>query len=387
MKIANLREAAMEWTVTIEGPDEFGEIQRAQVQIEKGFERLASGEIGLSIDDGKRIMSALQEFVVKEQLATYALARRVCVSCERLRPVKDYTSRKIRTVFGTVVVKNPRWMVCQRCFPHFSMAFTVLGEICPDRATPELMELTARLGSMLPYRKAAELLAEFLPIEPTEGHQTVRKRTLTLGARLEDQSLRQVRETPPLACERKQLELGMPDDPLREFVVSIDTAHIRSADQKTARDFEIVIARCGRGGRGMPPGHYFATSNTSQLEMRARTLQALQFEGYSGHGEVTILSDGAEIMSGCQRRCQNQRRILSTDGVDALYSAASRCRVEMWRGGCRSDISVPAPFVWRCLTSSTMAPFPHPAHRTGQADFPHPALGQDVTPSHTARRI
>ena len=30
----------MKWTVTIEGPDEFGEIQRAQVQIEKGFERL-----------------------------------------------------------------------------------------------------------------------------------------------------------------------------------------------------------------------------------------------------------------------------------------------------------------------------------------------------------
>src|SRR6266404_7887709 len=28
-----------------------------------------------------------------------------------------------------------------------------------------------------------------------------------------------------------------------------------------------------------------------------------------------------------------------------------------------------------------MAPFPHPAHRTGQADFPHPALGQDFTSS------
>ena len=25
--------------------------------------------------------------------------------------------------------------------------------------------------------------------------------------------------------------------------------------------------------------------------------------------------------------------------------------------------------------------FPHPAHRTGRADFPHPALGQDFTPS------
>jgi len=45
MKIADFREAAMEWTVTIEGPDEFCEMQRAQVQIEKGFGRLASGEI------------------------------------------------------------------------------------------------------------------------------------------------------------------------------------------------------------------------------------------------------------------------------------------------------------------------------------------------------
>ena len=43
-------------------------------------------------------------------------------------------------------------------------------------------------------------------------------------------------------------------------------------------------------------------------------------------------------------------------------------------------MSVAASFVWRCLSSSTMAPFPHPAHRTGQADFPHPALGQDLTP-------
>src|SRR3974390_573879 len=44
-------------------------------------------------------------------------------------------------------------------------------------------------------------------------------------------------------------------------------------------------------------------------------------------------------------------------------------RVEVWRGGFRSNISVAAPFVWRCLTGSTVAPFPHPAHRTGRADL------------------
>src|SRR5258706_13929407 len=60
-----------------------------------------------------------------------------------------------------------------------------------------------------------------------------------------------------------------------------------------------------------------------------------------------------------------------------VAATAALGRVEMWRGFCRSDISVSAPFVWRCLSGSTVAPFPHPAHRTGHADLPHPALGQD----------
>src|SRR5438132_14252359 len=55
-------------------------------------------------------------------------------------------------------------------------------------------------------------------------------------------------------------------------------------------------------------------------------------------------------------------------------------RVGVWRSGGRPSISVAAPFGWRCLTGSTMTPFPHPAHRTGHADLPHPALGQDLTP-------
>ena len=48
----------------------------------------------------------------------------------------------------------------------------------------------------------------------------------------------------------------------------------------------------------------------------------------------------------------------------------------------RWDLSVAGPFVCRCLTSPAMRPFPHPAHRTGRADLPHPALGED---SHNRR--
>jgi hypothetical protein len=61
-------------------------------------------------------------------------------------------------------------------------------------------------------------------------------------------------------------------------------------------------------------------------------------------------------------------------------------RVEMWRGCCRPNISVAAPFVWRCLTGSTLAPSPHPARQTGHADFPHPAFSRPVRPSLSAGR-
>ena len=62
---------------------------------------------------------------------------------------------------------------------------------------------------------------------------------------------------------------------------------------------------------------------------------------------------------------------------------AGNGRVRMWRGGLRISLSVAAPFVWRCLNSETITPFPHPPHRTGHADLPHPALGQELTPLHT----
>ena len=69
------------------------------------------------------------------------------------------------------------------------------------------------------------------------------------------------------------------------------------------------------------------------------------------------------------------------------YCTTGYGRVEMWRGGLRFCLSVAAPFVWRCLNSLTITPFPHPAHQTGHADFPHPAFGQNITPSPTARYV
>ena len=55
---------AVEWTITIEGKNEFGDSCRKEVRIDKTWERLFDGDLGLSIEDGKKIMEALQNAVV-----------------------------------------------------------------------------------------------------------------------------------------------------------------------------------------------------------------------------------------------------------------------------------------------------------------------------------
>lgn len=287
---------AVEWTITIEGKNEFGDVCRREMSITKSWESLFDGDIGLSIDAGKKIMAALQSAVVAHEAEAYSLFRRVCPDCHTFRPIKDYTARQIRTVFGTVKVRNPRWMLCRDCHPGMHTAFAPLSEICPDRATPELMELTARLGSMMPYRQAAKVLAEFLPIEPTETHATVRKRTIRIGERLDDQIVRETWRARSQTDDRRQLEMQLPGDRRKEFVISIDTAHVRSAESNSARNFELVVARCGRGGRGEAGGRYFVTSSTEQQAIRDRALHALGEVGYRGFGDVTVISDGAEIL-------------------------------------------------------------------------------------------
>ncbi|ESY18714.1 hypothetical protein X751_16390 [Mesorhizobium sp. LNJC395A00] len=46
----------------------------------------------------------------------------------------------------------------------------------------------------------------------------------------------------------------------------------------------------GRGERG---GRYFVTGSTDQQAIRDHALHSLQ-EGYSGFGDVTVISDGAK---------------------------------------------------------------------------------------------
>ncbi|BDV37038.1 hypothetical protein DSM21852_02910 [Methylocystis bryophila] len=61
------------------------------------------------------------------------------------------------------------------------MRWKITCDIRPNQETPELMELSARMGSLMPYRKAADMLAEFLPIPSIDSFMTLRHREMKLG--------------------------------------------------------------------------------------------------------------------------------------------------------------------------------------------------------------
>ena len=55
---------AVDWTIMIEGKHEFGDVCRKAVRIDKSWESLFDGDIDLSIEGSKTIMTALQSAVV-----------------------------------------------------------------------------------------------------------------------------------------------------------------------------------------------------------------------------------------------------------------------------------------------------------------------------------
>ena len=112
--------------------------------------------------------------------------RRICRRCYRWTALKDYRRRKVDTVFGAVSFRSPRNVSCA-CEPpwYLETAFCPLWPIIPERATPELLALQAKLAAQMSYRQVVETMREFLSVSEKINDVTVRIRTLRIGTRID----------------------------------------------------------------------------------------------------------------------------------------------------------------------------------------------------------
>src|SRR3977135_4309441 len=144
----------------------------------------STAEVRLTLAGGNRTRAGLQDHFVRAQAEEYCRERRLCSHCGSQRPLKDVRARRLLSVFGTVEIRAPRFMPCRYAVTRRQI-HNPLAEIMPDRCTPEYERIIAKMGSLLPYRRARTLLSEFLPLADVPAVETTRQRTLHVGARLE----------------------------------------------------------------------------------------------------------------------------------------------------------------------------------------------------------
>ncbi len=156
--------------------------------------------LGLSLNDGKRILQQLQQVFAAAQADELCALHRACQRCRRWNPIKDYRQRKVETVFGPIRLTSPRIVSCP-CEPpwYLETPYSPLVALIRERATPELQLLHGKPCASMSYRQAASgkrqaasgerqaasVLREFLPVGEKFNHVTLRNRTLRVGERID----------------------------------------------------------------------------------------------------------------------------------------------------------------------------------------------------------
>jgi hypothetical protein len=104
----------MEWIVRLECRDQNRVLHERDIaRIERPTDMLRPDELGLSVLDAKTLLRSIQSNLVKDQVAIQAAARRVCPVCGRNRRIKDYRERLLRSLFGEILIRCPRYVGCE----------------------------------------------------------------------------------------------------------------------------------------------------------------------------------------------------------------------------------------------------------------------------------
>jgi hypothetical protein len=142
-------------------------------------------ELGLTLAEGRSLLAKVQTELKSKQVQRWLSGQTHCQNCGAALSHKDNRSTVLRTVYGKMTVKSPRlWScACQGTARTPKHVVHPLSKCLTRRVTPELEYLQAKWASHLPYRQAAALLKEVLPLDKGISSSGTRDRILDLGNR------------------------------------------------------------------------------------------------------------------------------------------------------------------------------------------------------------
>lgn len=269
--------------------------------IEREACQIGPEELGLALKEAKDLLQQVQARIVKTQVDALSAVASFCVNCQGPQRTKDIRRRQFRTLFGTVPVRCRRYVRCP-CRGGGGQILWPLRQFEMAGGTPELRYVVAKWSSAMPYRRAAALLAELLPLSGGASHATARRRTLAVGERLDYRAI-------------EPAEYDWPDcggqlvPPAQRLVVAIDGTYIRGTANSRTGELHVVAGRIERDGR---LGSRFAwlaeNTRVPALYMKA----ALNDQGLASTSGIAVLADGADGLNNVVDAavCRRTRHVL-----------------------------------------------------------------------------
>jgi hypothetical protein len=235
-------------------------------------------DLGLSLDETKRLLAGLQQEIVAAQVKRHAARRPICSRCGAGCRVKDYQNHVVATLFGRVTVRLPRFR-CAAC----SVSESGIDWPLHCRSTPELDRLQAHLCALMTYRTAADLLEQLFPVDAARHPETMRRHTLKVGETL------------------GQCASVRPEVAASAVVVTLDATFIRSCES-AERHIEVRVGNVETKSGGRQVFAAVAKAKTDIKTLIDRNLDAV---GRTEDTRLTAFTDG----------CPGLRRILADAGV------------------------------------------------------------------------
>ena len=271
--------AKLVWQVKLVAELEPGVVTETELARIERDAQASVGELGLRLDEAKRLTAALQAEIVPAQVAALGACYRACESCGRVLASKGHYGATFRSLFGDVPVRIRRRLACPCRGADAAKSCTVL-EFGKDALAPELAYVTARYAALAPFGKVAALLSELLPLGGTQHASTVRNRTLRVGA--------QVVQVAHVAEVASQPVVPAPtSDPI---VVGLDGGYVRSRHRAEGRRFEVITGKVIQADGAQQ--HRFAFTRTGPIATAEAFRRALAAAGVGADTPATVLCDG-----------------------------------------------------------------------------------------------
>ena len=272
--------------------EEIADLNRSEATLET---------LGLTLEESKQLLQQRQQTIIDQQVAAYLDGQRACPHCGKHRHLKQSETAPFRTLFGLVVVLNPRWQQCD-CQPHQHKTFRPLRALLPERSSPELRYLETKWASLASYGITAKLLHEVLPLDQKHSEVSVRNHTLR-AARRNEQALGAEQAMFVEGCQADQNRLPIPDGPLS---VGLDGGIVRArrgtTGAKMANLFEVIAGKSilsfrRDDGEDVPASSKcFALVRSFDHKPKRRLFDLLQSQGMQANQQVTFFSDGGDTV-------------------------------------------------------------------------------------------